>query len=146
MSTVVISKQIDNFLEVNKKSPNNLKLAKKIETGLPAMWINHLKKVLELTNSQIADTLGISGKTLERIRTNPASNKLNEVTSDRLYRILYIFFKTVTTLEDTEEARIWLKTPQFGLGNEIPIDLLKTEAGTREIESLLGRIEHGVYS
>ena len=146
MSTVVISKQIDNFLEVNKKSPNNLKLAKKIETGLPAMWINHLKKVLELTNSQIADTLGISGKTLERIRTNPASNKLNEVTSDRLYRMLYIFFKTVTTLEDTEEARIWLKTPQFGLGNEIPIDLLKTEAGTREIESLLGRIEHGVYS
>ena len=146
MSTVVISKQIDNFLEVNKKSPNNLKLAKKIETGLPAMWINHLKKVLELTNSQIADTLGISGKTLERIRTNPASNKLNEVTSDRLYRILYIFFKTVTTLEDTEEARIWLKSPQFGLGNEIPIDLLKTEAGTREIESLLGRIEHGVYS
>jgi putative toxin-antitoxin system antitoxin component (TIGR02293 family) len=146
MSTVVISKQIDNFLEVNKKSPNNLKLAKKIETGLPAMWINHLKKVLELTNSQIANTLGISGKTLERIRTNPASNKLNEVTSDRLYRILYIFFKTVTTLEDTEEARIWLKTPQFGLGNEIPIDLLKTEAGTREIESLLGRIEHGVYS
>ena len=146
MSTVVISKQIDNFLEVNKKSPNNLKLAKKIETGLPAMWINHLKKVLELTNSQIADTLGISGKTLERIRTNPASNKLNEVTSDRLYRMLYIFFKTVTTLEDTEEARIWLKTPQFGLGNEIPIDILKTEAGTREIESLLGRIEHSVYS
>ena len=146
MSTIVISKQIDNFLEVNKKSPNNLKLAKKIETGLPAMWINHLKKVLELTNTQIADTLGISGKTLERIRTNPASNKLNEVTSDRLYRILYIFFKTVSALENTEEARIWLKTPQFGLGNEIPIDLLKTEAGTREIESLLGRIEHSVYS
>jgi putative toxin-antitoxin system antitoxin component (TIGR02293 family) len=146
MSTVVISKQIDNFLEVTKKSPNNLKLAKKIETGLPVMWINHLKKVLELTNSQIADTLGISGKTLERIRTNPASNKLNEVTSDRLYRILYIFFKTVSALEDSEEARIWLKSPQYGLGNEIPIDLLKTEAGTREIESLLGRIEHGVYS
>ncbi len=146
MSTVVISKQIDNFLEVTKKSPNNLKLAKKIETGLPVMWINHLKKVLELTNSQIADTLGISGKTLERIRTNPASNKLNEVTSDRLYRILYIFFKTVSALENSEEARIWLKSPQYGLGNEIPIDLLKTEAGTREIESLLGRIEHGVYS
>jgi putative toxin-antitoxin system antitoxin component (TIGR02293 family) len=146
MSTIVISRQIDNFLEVTKKSPDNLKLAKKIETGLPAMWINHLKKVLELTNSQIADVLGISGKTLERIRVNQASNKLNEVTSDRLYRILHIFFKTVTTLEDADEAKIWLKSPQFGLGNEIPIELLKTEAGTREIESLLGRIEHGVYS
>ena len=84
MSTVVINKQIDNFFEVTKKSPNNIKLAKKIETGLPSMWINHLKKILELTNSQIAELLGISGKTLERIRVNTSSKKLNEITSDSL--------------------------------------------------------------
>ena len=146
MSTVVINKQIDNFFEVTKKAPNYIKLAKKIETGLPSMWINHLKKILELTNSQIAELLGISGKTLERIRVNTSSKKLNEITSDRLYRVLNIFYKTVAVLEESQEAKIWLKTPQYGLGNEIPLELLKTEAGTREVESLLGRIEHGVYS
>jgi putative toxin-antitoxin system antitoxin component (TIGR02293 family) len=146
MSAVIINKQIDNFFEITKKSPNNIRLAKKVETGLPSIWINHLKKILHITNSQIAELLGISGKTLERIRVNSSSKKLNEITSDRLYRVLNIFYKTVAVLEETDEAKIWLKSPQYGLGNEIPLELLKTEAGAKEVESLLGRIEHGVFS
>ena len=33
-----------------------------------------------------------------------------------------------------------------GLGGRIPLDTMRTEAGAREVENLLGRIEHGVLS
>jgi len=46
-------------------------------------------------------------------------------------------------LEDRKEALAWLHTPQHGLGGLVPIELLATEAGSREIETLLERIEHG---
>jgi putative toxin-antitoxin system antitoxin component (TIGR02293 family) len=37
-----------------------------------------------------------------------------------------------------------LQTPQPGLADVHPVDLLKTEAGAREVEDLLERIEYGV--
>jgi putative toxin-antitoxin system antitoxin component (TIGR02293 family) len=45
-----------------------------------------------------------------------------------------------------EEARRWLKAPQRGLGGAVPLDYAQTEAGAREVENLLGRIDYGVYS
>ena len=48
--------------------------------------------------------------------------------------------------EDSERAHRWLKEPQRGLGNRTPLSLLGTEAGAREVEDLLGRIEYGVFS
>ncbi len=40
----------------------------------------------------------------------------------------------------------WLRQPQFALGGRVPLEMLHTEAGTREVEDLLGRIEYGVIS
>ena len=48
-------------------------------------------------------------------------------------------------LEDSERAYKWLRTPQVGLGNRIPLELLNTASGLREVEDLLGRIEYGVF-
>ncbi len=45
--------------------------------------------------------------------------------------------------ENEESARRWLKRPQIGLGGKVPLELLKTEAGAREVEDLLVRIDHG---
>jgi putative toxin-antitoxin system antitoxin component (TIGR02293 family) len=49
-------------------------------------------------------------------------------------------------LEDKDAAREWLHDGQVGLGGRTPIDMMRTEAGAREVESLLIRIEHGVLS
>jgi uncharacterized protein (DUF2384 family) len=37
-------------------------------------------------------------------------------------------------------------SPQPALGGATPIEVAQTELGSREIENLVGRIEHGVYS
>jgi putative toxin-antitoxin system antitoxin component (TIGR02293 family) len=49
-------------------------------------------------------------------------------------------------IEDREQAREWLRSPQVGLDNRVPFVLMETEAGAREVEDLLLRIEHGVLS
>ena len=47
---------------------------------------------------------------------------------------------------DAEAARGWLGKPQKVLGGAVPWDLARTELGAREIETAIGRIEHGVFA
>lgn len=62
-------------------------------------------------------------------------------------RILRIFGKAVALFEgDVESARTWLSSPQRALGEAVPLEMPTTEIGAREVEDLIGRIEHGVLS
>lgn len=57
-----------------------------------------------------------------------------------------IVLRTAEILGSQEEASRWLQTPNRALGGRTPMDLLDTEPGNRQVEDVLGRIEHGVYS
>jgi hypothetical protein len=50
------------------------------------------------------------------------------------------------TFGDEEFARKWLKLPNPALSDQIPIEMAETNAGAREVEAILIRIAHGVYS
>lgn len=117
-------------------------MAKTIEGGLSWRALDRVKHALGLTDEELAAYLGMSPKTLGRIRT--ARRRLDAVVSDRLYRLARVFVLAEETLESAEGARAWLRAPQVGLGMRSPLELVRTEAGTREVEELLGRIEHGV--
>lgn len=45
-----------------------------------------------------------------------------------------------------EKAFLWLGRPNAVLGNAKPVDLLDTPEGVQRVETVLGRIEHGIYS
>lgn len=40
----------------------------------------------------------------------------------------------------------WLREPNTSLGGQIPLEMLGTDAGARQVEQIIGRIEHGVFS
>jgi putative toxin-antitoxin system antitoxin component (TIGR02293 family) len=71
---------------------------------------------------------------------------LDSAESDRVVRFARLLGQAIKLMGDEEDARQWLNSPQFGLGGAVPLDYAKTEVGAREVENLLGRIEHGVYS
>jgi ribosomal protein S16 len=54
--------------------------------------------------------------------------------------------KPSTVRIDTERAVRWLHRPNRALGGPAPLTLLDTDLGAQQVEQLLGRIEHGVYS
>ncbi|MBI5479215.1 MAG: DUF2384 domain-containing protein [Deltaproteobacteria bacterium] len=122
-----------------------LRLADGVARGLPLAALEHVKKELRLADAEVASTLGVSPKTVSRRRRAPR-RALGLVASDRLYRVARLFAFATEVLEDADRARAWLRTRQPGLGNRTPFQLMHTEAGAREVEDLLGRIEHGVFS
>ena len=67
--------------------------------------------------------------------------------SDRLLRFARLFRLAVELHDgDEEAARDWLRKPARALDGETPLDRADTEAGAREVENLIGRLEHGVYT
>jgi len=50
-------------------------------------------------------------------------------------------------MEGNEQyAKHWLNSPAKSLGGVTPIEHAKTEEGERDVEQLIGRIEHGIFS
>ena len=115
-----------------------------IRAGLPAQSASLLQDHLALTDAELAEILGVSTRTLARIRSG--KQRIDAVASDRLYRVARLFALACEVLENQAEAVKWLKLSQIGLGGRIPMALLLTEAGAREVEDLLLRIEYGVFS
>jgi putative toxin-antitoxin system antitoxin component (TIGR02293 family) len=114
-----------------------------VQHGLPMGEVETLRDILGLPMEGFASKLGISKATLHR-RKN--AGKLDPSESDRVVRFARLMGKAVEVFGGVADARQWLNSPQFGLGGTVPLEFAQTEAGAREVENLLGRIQHGVYS
>jgi putative toxin-antitoxin system antitoxin component (TIGR02293 family) len=115
----------------------------RIHAGLPVAAAFALKEALGLTNAALADLLGVTARTLARWDEKA---RLDPVTGDRLDRVTRLLERAVEVLEDPAAAAAWLRSPQRALGGAVPIELASTDIGTRAVEALLGRMEHGVYT
>jgi len=123
------------------RSSDPLKVDSAIRRGFPASALLGLKKATGFSSAEIATLLDVSIKTMERAISQ--GMRLGHGVSDRLYRVASVLALAEQVLEDRQQARVWLHEAQHGLGGRTPVDLLATEAGSREVENLLGRIEYG---
>jgi putative toxin-antitoxin system antitoxin component (TIGR02293 family) len=75
------------------------------------------------------------------------SGRLKADESDRVLRAARLMHKAAALFNDNPAAaKMWMTTPQRGLGGAVPLDLAGTEVGAREVEDALGRIEDGVFA
>lgn len=103
-----------------------------------------LQQATDLTSQQLADTLGIPSRTLLRRKTE---GRLDRDESDKLVRLSRVFGKTLALFEGNQaQAKHWLSAPQLALGGASPLKMASTEVGAREVEALIGRMEHGVFT
>jgi len=99
-------------------------------TGLP------VERVLALIN--------MPRRTMTRRKRE---RRLHTDESDRLLRASRMFGKALALFEgDRDAANEWLATAQPALGGTVPLDLAESEIGALEVERLIGRLEHGVFS
>ncbi len=115
-----------------------------IKHGMPIRIADNLKSLLSLGDSDLAQILGITSKTLQRKRK--ARTTLTPVESDRLYRVQSIFALAIKVLGTPEDAKEWLSTPQIDLGDRVPLELLTTSAGASLVEEVLNRMEYGILA
>jgi putative toxin-antitoxin system antitoxin component (TIGR02293 family) len=123
-------------------TPNEMVQA--LEAGLPFKELLDLQGALEVPTERLAPMLGLSKATLHRHKG--AKSRLPVEVSDRVVRYARLLGLARQTFEDLDEAKLWLKAPQYGLGGAVPLQYAQTEVGAREVEHLLGRIAYAVYS
>ncbi len=87
--------------------------------------------------------MNISPRTFSRRETG---GKLQTDESDRLFRTGRLFDMAIELFEDQALAQKWFTTPKKALGEKSPLAYADTEPGAKEVENLIGRLEHGVYS
>lgn len=87
------------------------------------------------------DRLAIPRKTLAHRRI---FGNLTLEQSDRVRRLVRMIIEAECTFDNETKAHTWLRRPNALLGGETPLDRLDTDAGTKQIEILLGRIAHGI--
>lgn len=114
-----------------------------LRTGLPFKALESLTEMLGIPIATVARALGIAPRTLARRKEQ---RSFSPAESDRLYRLARVVFHTIDVLGSHEKARQWLERPNRALGGEPPLSLLDTDIGARQVEAVLGRIEHGVFS
>src|SRR5512146_176133 len=123
---------------------NDLEMAALILAGLPAVVLKRVGAFLGLRPAKVGSIVNINEKTLER--RLKAHSRLKPDESERVARLMRIISLATLVLESEEHAREWLKRPLRELGGRTPLQLAATEPGAREVERVLGRLEHGIFA
>jgi putative toxin-antitoxin system antitoxin component (TIGR02293 family) len=116
------------------------KIVSVVRCGVVAGLYQWLKEALEVSDQRLSGVVRISQRTIKR---RLGEGRFHPDESERLVRVARLTERAKEVFEDLESARAWLKSPQFALGWEIPLEYADTEPGAQIVEDLLGRIEHG---
>jgi putative toxin-antitoxin system antitoxin component (TIGR02293 family) len=105
--------------------------------------IAKIAKQFELDSIEIQQLFDLSRRTQFRYeKENPV---LKPAVLDRLQRLQRIYQQAVELFEDETIAQNWLTTPKQHLNNLTPLSQLATDAGTKQVESILYRAEYGIF-
>lgn len=115
-------------------------LVRAVRDGLPVAAVQHMLDTRRLTAAEV-DRIVLPRRTLANRRR---LGRLTAEQSDRLLRVARAVAAAEGTFGDRAKADAWLRRPTSALGGERPLDLLDTDEGAREVETLLGRIAHGI--
>ena len=75
-----------------------------------------------------------------------SNNRLDKAKSYQVISMCKIMLHAAEVFEDVEKAQRWLKTANGALQNLSPVELFDTIKGIATVDSILFRIENGVYS
>lgn len=125
-------------------SDNAVQMVRQVSEGFPYTALAHFHKHSGLAIGTIADLVQLPQRTQMRRK---AKGRLRPDESERLLRISGVFEKAVGLFEgNIDQARRWMTTPCEELDDTSPLDFSRTEIGAREVEDLIGRLEHGVFT
>ncbi len=71
---------------------------------------------------------------------------LKPAEADAIGRLIRLTEEAEKTFGDADFAHKWLSYPNPALSDRIPIEMAETDAGAREVETILTRIAYGVFS
>jgi putative toxin-antitoxin system antitoxin component (TIGR02293 family) len=118
-------------------------LRNRVRSGLPYGSLEAVTSAYAIDTKELASILNVPPRTLSRRKK---SRRFTAEESDRLFRVGRIAALAEDVLGGRDKATSWLHRPNRAMGHKSPLQSLDSDLGAAEVESLLQRIEHGVYS
>lgn len=114
-----------------------------IREGIPAAAVESVLSAVHVSQSELAQALGIPERTLARRKLGGV---LNSEESSKLLRLARVMSRASEVFDAAAAAIDWLKSPNAALCGNAPLSLLDTDIGGESVLDTLGRIEHGVFA
>jgi putative toxin-antitoxin system antitoxin component (TIGR02293 family) len=118
-------------------------LSRELHSGLSFRALEFLASGSGIPIGEIASLVWIPPRTLAR---RAVFGRRAPAESERLLRIFRIFELAVGLFNGgVVDAVAWLRTPRRTLAGSASLTCSSTEFGGREVETLIGQLEHGVF-
>jgi len=143
MATLKIAKSLGGWRVLRERLANYAAVIDRTRTGLPYAALEALAKRYAMGVPRVARVLGLPARTHARRKKE---RQLSAAESDRLLRLARVAARAESVLGAADKAGQWLQKPNRALRGAAPLDLLDTDPGAEAVVTVLGRIEHGVYS
>jgi putative toxin-antitoxin system antitoxin component (TIGR02293 family) len=127
--------RLDKFI-----SAPPLKRAEAVAKGLPAKAIRDLVADRAVSLADVARVVGPRRTLDRRLKEN---KRLSPEESDRLARFASTLDLATQIFGNRTAAMDWLTTPKRRFDGEAPLNLLKSDVGTRIVEEVLEQGRHG---
>ncbi|SDD16522.1 type II RES/Xre toxin-antitoxin system antitoxin [Niabella drilacis] len=128
---------------VFKTVRNTADFIDRIRDGLPKKALDHLARIMGVSDAQIAGIIHTSDRTLRRY--TPAQ-KLNAGQSERIIELARLYARGADVFDGLANFKTWMATPVDALGAKKPIEFLDTSMGIELLTDELGRIEQGIFA
>lgn len=117
-----------------------IQLARK---GVSKQFVQEVQDRMQLSQKELANLLHLTPRTIQRMKEDAL---LSPAASGHLLELARLYRRAVEVLGNEEVANQWLRTSVTALGGVQPVSLLDTPVGIQWVMTILGRIEHGIYS
>ncbi|MFZ6050549.1 type II RES/Xre toxin-antitoxin system antitoxin [Halocola ammonii] len=124
---------------------NKMAIIQVIQSGLPFSLFEKIRSVSPFTESEWAEFLGVSSKTLQR-QKKESNFKFKPIQSEKILELAEVVNLGLSVFDTSNQFYGWLKEPSFALGKMKPIDLIRDSYGKELVMDELNRIEFGVFA
>ncbi len=126
---------------------NKLLIIAAIREGIPYSLFDSIQEYAPFTENDWANFLDISTKSLQRYKAKSATEySFKPIHSEKIIEITEVTKLGLDVFGNIDKFRLWLKTPNYALGNLKPIDLLKDSYGKELVMNELTHINFGIFA
>jgi putative toxin-antitoxin system antitoxin component (TIGR02293 family) len=120
---------------------SDLDIVRMVRRGVPTEAVDHFLRASQLSFNSIERHV-LARRTFRRRQL--AEQPLDPAESDRLLRLVRLVAAADETFGSVDKALAWLGRENRALDGQAPLSLADTDLGARSVETLLGRIGHGL--
>ncbi|MEJ2398898.1 MAG: DUF2384 domain-containing protein [Gammaproteobacteria bacterium] len=104
-----------------------------------------LGDAVAITNLSVTDIIAVLDMSKSSFYRNQKAEELEMETVDKLSSLFRIYQQGIEAFETPEAFEEWLHSRVTNLGDQKPVDLIKSETGRATVLDAIKRIEYGIY-